>query len=87
MNYNLDVLKALGDETRLNIVLNLLEKGRSVLDIVSLVGKSQPNVSIGLKKLEHAKIITAKKDGKRVFYSIIDKDRVEKILELINDEN
>jgi DNA-binding transcriptional ArsR family regulator len=80
------ILKALADETRLNIILNLLQKERSVLDVVSLVGKSQPNVSLALRKLEDAGIVVSRKEGKSVFYSIKDKEFVQNILKLVENE-
>jgi ArsR family transcriptional regulator len=83
MGYRIDILKALGDETRLNIILALLKKENSVLEIVSQVKKSQPNVSIGLKKLESAGLIAAKKEGKKVIYRIKDRARIMGILEQI----
>jgi ArsR family transcriptional regulator, repressor of sdpIR and other operons len=84
--YDIKLLKALADETRLNIILNLMKKERGVSEIVLLVNKSQPNVSISLKKLEEAGLIIGKKQGKQVFYSIKDRQLVEKILALIKNE-
>jgi ArsR family transcriptional regulator len=79
------ILKALADETRLNIILNLLQKERSVLDVVSLVGKSQPNVSLALRKLEEASLIVSRKDKKKVFYTVKNKEFVQKILKMVEN--
>ncbi len=73
-------LKALADDTRIQIIEILLQREESVLDIVTKVGKSQPNVSLALKKLEHAGIAASRKDQKRVYYRITDPERIKAIL-------
>jgi len=83
MPYNLRVLKALADETRVQILLFLLKKENSVLEIVGAVKMSQPTISIALQKLEDAGLIAARKEGKKVFYSVIERETVQKILELV----
>ncbi|MBS3106404.1 winged helix-turn-helix transcriptional regulator [Candidatus Woesearchaeota archaeon] len=83
MPYNLRVLKALADETRVQILLFLLKKENSVLEIVGAVKMSQPTISIALQKLEDAGLIVARKEGKKVFYSVIERETVQKILELV----
>jgi ArsR family transcriptional regulator len=86
MNYNIKILKAVGDETRLNIILNLMNKEMSVLQIVSAVKKSQPNVSIALRKLLDAGLVSSRRDMKQVFYKINKKDFMIKLLDLIKNE-
>ena len=83
MGYNLRILKALADDTRVQILLFLLKKENSVLEIVSVVKKSQPTISIALRKLEDAGLIVARKDGKKVFYSVSEKEVVQTILEQV----
>ncbi|MDO8480501.1 MAG: metalloregulator ArsR/SmtB family transcription factor [Nanoarchaeota archaeon] len=83
MNYNLRILKALADDTRVQILLFLLKKENSVLEIVNVVKMSQPTISIALQKLEDAGLIVARKEGKKVFYSVSERDMVQKILELV----
>ena len=83
MNYNINILKALADETRVNIILVLKEGEKSVSEVVSKVNKSQPNVSIALKKLENVGLISQNRDKKNVFYKIKNKELVDKILNLI----
>ncbi|PLW80647.1 transcriptional regulator [Candidatus Woesearchaeota archaeon] len=79
-------LKALADETRLKIIKELLKKERNVTQLVEKVKKSQPNVSLALNKLENAKIISKKKNGKNIIYSLKNKENIKKILELVKDE-
>ena len=83
MGYNLRILKALADDTRVQILLFLLKKENSVLEIVSVVKKSQPTISIALQKLEDAGLIVARKEGKKVFYSVSEKELVQTILEQV----
>jgi ArsR family transcriptional regulator len=64
------VFRALADPTRLKI-LELLKSGeRCACELPSKVGKSQPNVSLHLKMLKNAGILSCRKDGKRILYSV-----------------
>lgn len=53
-----ETLRALGDPTRLGIVLALRERERCVLDLCEAQGLSQPLVSHHLRTLVDAKIVT-----------------------------
>ena len=79
----LEILKALGQKTRLDIVEFLKQGERCVCEIVPHTGKSQPNVSLQLKRLEEAGILSSRKDGTKVMYSI-DDQRILKILNLLH---
>lgn len=68
------VLKSLADETRLNILKILLNNERCVCEISPQVKRTQSTVSIQLKVLEKAGIIKSRKEGKWVYYKIINKD-------------
>jgi DNA-binding transcriptional ArsR family regulator len=85
MSYNIKILKAIADETRLNILISLLKKEMNVFQITDAVKKSQPNISIALRKLADANLIEARKDQRNVFYKIKNRQLVEKILELVKD--
>lgn len=82
-----DKLKALADGTRVNIVKSLLIGKKTVSEIVPYTGKSQPNVSIALKQLLHAEIITKEKKGKFVYYKLKDPKKIKQILILLEDDN
>ena len=76
-------LKALADDTRLQII-NILFSGRKkVSDIIKEMKKSQPAVSIALKQLLYAGIITQEREGKCIYYSIQNKEELKKALELL----
>ncbi|VBB08890.1 arsr-type transcription regulator hth motif [Lucifera butyrica] len=65
-----DVFKALGDETRLEIIHMLLGREMCVCDIFSAVNISQPAVSHHLKVLKQAGIVCDKREGKWIYYSM-----------------
>lgn len=61
---------ALADETRLTILDLLSRHEMCACEIIVGVGLSQPTVSHHLKILRQAELITAKKDGKWVYYTL-----------------
>ncbi|MBC8494931.1 winged helix-turn-helix transcriptional regulator [archaeon] len=72
MSYELKIFKALSDKTRLEIVSSLLEGELCVCDITSYVKRSQPTVSLQLKKLVELGILMSVKNGKKRLYRISD---------------
>ncbi len=83
MEQELRIFKALSDETRLKIIRFLLDGERCVCEIIPHTGRAQSTVSIQLKKLEHLGIIDSRREGKSIYYKIINGD-VIKILELFS---
>ena len=78
-NDTLEVLKALSDGTRLEIVRLLLDGEKCVCQIFPHVRRTQSTVSIQLATLEKAGLIESRREGKKIFYKIND-NRVKKIL-------
>jgi ArsR family transcriptional regulator, arsenate/arsenite/antimonite-responsive transcriptional repressor len=72
-----NLMRALADETRLEILQFLCGEWRTVNDIVEHVeGKvNQPTVSHHLKKLEEAGLVLMQQDGKYRYYRI-DPERI-----------
>ncbi len=65
----LNILKALSDVNRLRIICLLYKKsGLCVCEIRQIIGLSQPTISLHLKKLEDADLISHTKDGLWVNY-------------------
>ena len=65
------LFRGLSDQTRLSILLALLEGERSVSEIVAVVGSSQPNVSNHLGCLKGCGLVVDRPGERRqVFYSI-----------------
>jgi len=77
-----DILKSLADETRFNIIISILEKEKTVSQIVKEVGKAQPTVSLHLKILQLNNIISKRKQGKFIFYRITD-PKIKKIIKIL----
>jgi len=62
--------KALSDETRQSI-LEMLQQGEmSVGEIVEAFKISQPTISHHLNVLKNVGLVTSRKEGKQIFYSI-----------------
>ncbi len=73
MKQELQILKALADETRLKIVEFLLDGEKCVCEIFPRVKRTQSTVSIQLDVLRKAGILDSRKSGKKVYYFISDK--------------
>jgi len=70
MKKELQILKALADETRLKIIEFLLDGEKCVCEIFPHVKRTQSTTSIQLDVLRKAGILTSRKAGKRVYYFI-----------------
>ncbi|AMW32313.1 transcriptional regulator, ArsR family [Fervidobacterium changbaicum] len=77
--YLSDFFSALSDETRLKIILSLLEGERTVSDIVSVIGISQSAVSHQLRILRQVGIVKYRRIGRNVLYSL-DDEHVRQII-------
>lgn len=80
-----DILKALGDQTRLDIVLFLLTGKKNASQIISKVKKSQPNVSLALKQMTILEIVVAEKKGRETYYHLKYPEQVRTLLELLEE--
>ncbi|RLF49598.1 MAG: ArsR family transcriptional regulator [Thermoplasmata archaeon] len=76
------IFRALGNETRLRILMMIKDGERCVCEIVSAIERAQPTVSIHLRKLEDLGIVSSRKEGKSVYYRIVD-DRVIAIIKML----
>ena len=70
----IEIFKALADPTRLKIIECIKNEEKCICEVIPYTGKSQPNVSLHLKTLKNAGLITERKDGTRIMLSIADKD-------------
>lgn len=64
------LLKVLADETRLNVVRQLMDGPRHVGEINELLAVDQSLLSHHLKILRDAGIVTSERDGKAVLYRL-----------------
>jgi DNA-binding transcriptional ArsR family regulator len=64
------MLKTMGETTRLRLLQELLPGEKSVGELVSLVGSSQANVSKHLSRLRGAGLVASRREGSQVFFRI-----------------
>ena len=69
--------KALADETRQGILQMLLEEEKNVGDLVRAFSTSQPTISHHLNILKSMGLVSSRKEGKHVYYSINRENVVE----------
>lgn len=95
---NIQLFKALSEDTRYRIIKALLEaeckckenkcsdcKGElCACEIPELIGRTQSNTSMHLAKLQDWGIIKVRKEGKMRLYSI-ENDKIRKLLEVLED--
>ncbi len=79
-----DFLKALSHENRLLLLCILAEKERSVGELENILSLRQPTVSQQLARLRYDDLVTTRRDGKTVYYSIADDD-VRRVISVIYD--
>jgi ArsR family transcriptional regulator len=65
-----EVMRALGDETRLRILRTLGSGRLCVGDLAHALGVSQPLVSHHLKALKHAGLVGCHREGPWVYYAV-----------------
>lgn len=71
--YNLaDLFKLFSDSTRIRILYALSVSQMCVADLATLLQLSQPAVSHQLRVLRGGRLVTGRREGKMVFYSLAD---------------
>lgn len=83
MEYWVDVMKALGHETRLRILIALSKKQLCVCELQGILDKPQPQISKQLAILKDLGIIKDVKIDKFVFYSLVENEFVEALIDII----
>ena len=95
---NIQLFKALSEDTRYRIIKALLEAERKCEDkkcgkcngelcaceIPEIIDRTQSNTSMHLAKLQDWGIIKVRKEGKMRLYSI-ENDKIRKILEVVEE--
>ncbi len=66
----LDVLRAIGEETRLRIAALLRHGELTVSDLTEILGQSQPRISRHLKLLNEAGVVDRHREGSWVFFHL-----------------
>ncbi|MEM6480951.1 MAG: metalloregulator ArsR/SmtB family transcription factor [Pseudomonadota bacterium] len=75
-------LKAISHEGRLMILCHLASGEKSVTELEDLLSARQAAVSQQLSRLRLEGLVTPRRDGKAIFYSLTD-DRPKKIMEVV----
>jgi DNA-binding transcriptional ArsR family regulator len=79
-----DMLKALSHESRLLLLCILAEGEKSVTELEQFLGERQSTVSQQLARLRLDRLVTTRREGKAIYYSLANED-VRKILTAIYD--
>lgn len=77
-----EFLKAMGHEGRLLMLYYLCERDHSVTELERLIMSRQAAVSQQLARLRHEKLVTTRREGNQIFYSLAD-DRVREAVYLL----
>ena len=77
-----DLLKALAHENRLLLLCILYERERSVGELEAILSLRQATVSQQLARLRYDDLVTTRRDGKAVYYSIAN-DQARQIVKLM----
>jgi ArsR family transcriptional regulator len=77
-------LKALSHEGRLLILCHLIGGEKSVTELETLLGSRQAAVSQQLSRLRLEGLVSSRRDGKAIYYSIVD-PRVMKMISTMHE--
>ena len=75
-----EFFKLLGDPTRIHILFLLMERDACVSDLADRLGLTQSAVSHQLSLLKANKLVRRRRDGKMIFYTLVD-DHVRMVIE------
>lgn len=74
-----DLFRIFGDSTRIKILFALFESELCVCAIAELLGMTQSAISHQLKKLKDANLVGNRREGKTIYYYLLD-DHVRTII-------
>jgi DNA-binding transcriptional ArsR family regulator len=77
-------VKAIAHPLRLSILALLVDGEKSVQDLTKALGTTQSNISQHLSHMKMRGLLSARRDGNRTFYSVMD-PRVSKLIDLMKD--
>ncbi|MBD5506148.1 MAG: winged helix-turn-helix transcriptional regulator [Lachnospiraceae bacterium] len=67
-----EFFKVLGNPTRIRLLLLLMEQDSCVGDLAEQLGMTQSAVSHQLNLLKSNKLVRRRRDGKKIFYTLVD---------------
>lgn len=77
-----DFLRAISHESRLIVLCLLSEKERSVSELERILSLRQPTISQQLARLREDRLVSTRRDGNTIYYSLAD-DNVRRVIELV----
>lgn len=80
-----DLLKLISNPNRLAILCHLVDNEHSVGELIDLVGLSQSALSQHLAKLREHELVTTRKEGQFVYYSVASKE-VKAVLKTLQSQ-
>ena len=75
-----EFFKMLGNPARIRILLLLMEQDANVSDLAEQLGMTQSAVSHQLNLLKSNKLVRRRRDGKMIFYAVVD-EHVQMVIE------
>jgi len=78
------LLKSMANPNRLMVLCALVTREHTVSELEAMVGLSQSALSQHLAKLRDESIVSARRDGTRIYYSLENAD-VRRLLEVMHD--
>lgn len=85
-----NLLKAMGHDGRLTILCHLLSGSKSVTELENLLASRQAVVSQQLARLRLEGLVSARREGQAIYYSLLDPKvevMIEVLAKLFGDEN
>ena len=76
------MLDSLADEKRLIIFHLLTIREMCNCELTAALKTTQPNLTYHVKKLENAGIVNKRRDGKFIYYSLVDSPRIDQLRKL-----
>lgn len=67
-----ELFKVFGDSTRIRIIFLLFQQEECVCDIAKKLGMTQSAISHQLRILKQARLVSARREGKTIFYALAD---------------
>lgn len=80
-----DILKQLGDGSRIRIFWLLCHCEECVINLSAMVEMSSPAVSHHLKQLKAGGLIVSRREGKEVYYKAAETQRAQLLLRVIEE--
>ena len=77
-----EFFKAISDPARVKVIYALAKSELCVCELMEIIGMQQTIVSHHLKVLKYAKIISDRKSGKWIYYSLTDRRAID-VLKII----